>query len=298
MSDLNLLKVFETVIHTKSVTKAAKELGVSSPAVSQALNRLKQKYNDPLFIREGRGLKPTSFSYRLYDKIKEPLSILNNIEDFEKDFNPLTSTLTFRIQTNSDLDILFYANFLKILEKEAPNLNIDFFSKKSGEEESIQESLIYRKTDLTISTIETKEKSYKSHLLSKEKIVGIANENNDIFKKDITLDSFINQKHAIYYQKRESDFFANSIARNNLKERKSSYTTQSVLNLMIMCKKTNLIGITCESYYNELKEIGGLKIFELPFDHDFLPIYVTSHKNNNKDKGIQWLIEILKRSFN
>ena len=60
--DLNLLVVFDALLRTRSVTQAARQLGMSQPATSFALNRLRKTFRDPLFVRTSRGIHPTPFS--------------------------------------------------------------------------------------------------------------------------------------------------------------------------------------------------------------------------------------------
>lgn len=74
--DLNLLKTFDAVMKTQSVNEAALALNITAPAVSHALNRLREQYQDPLFVRQGRGIVPTNFAVELHADIQEPLSLL------------------------------------------------------------------------------------------------------------------------------------------------------------------------------------------------------------------------------
>ena len=76
--DLNLLKTFDAVMKSKSVNDAATALNITAPAVSHALNKLRDQYQDPLFVRQGRGIVPTNFAIELHAEIKEPLSLLIN----------------------------------------------------------------------------------------------------------------------------------------------------------------------------------------------------------------------------
>ncbi len=76
--DLNLLKTSDAVMKARSVNIAAEALGISAPAVSQSLNRLRDQYKDPLFVREGRGISPTNFAVELHAEVQEPLSLLIN----------------------------------------------------------------------------------------------------------------------------------------------------------------------------------------------------------------------------
>ena len=64
--DLNLLTIFDTVMQEQSLTKAAQTLGMSQPAVSSAVSRLKVLFKDELFVRNGRGIKPTERAFQLF----------------------------------------------------------------------------------------------------------------------------------------------------------------------------------------------------------------------------------------
>ena len=67
--DLNLLTVFDAVMQEQNITRAAHSLGMSQPAVSNAVSRLKVMFNDELFVRYGRGIQPTARAYQLFGKI-------------------------------------------------------------------------------------------------------------------------------------------------------------------------------------------------------------------------------------
>lgn len=71
-----------------SVNAAANKLSISAPAVSQSLAKLRVEYNDPLFIRDGRGLKPSSLAKSLYEELEEPLAIIINSSDINSTFEP------------------------------------------------------------------------------------------------------------------------------------------------------------------------------------------------------------------
>ena len=66
MVDLNLLTVFDAVMQEQNITRAAHSLGMSQPAVSNAVSRLKVMFNDELFVRYGRGIQPTARAFQLF----------------------------------------------------------------------------------------------------------------------------------------------------------------------------------------------------------------------------------------
>ncbi|GAM57385.1 transcriptional activator for leuABCD operon [Vibrio ishigakensis] len=76
--DLNLLTIFEVVMQERNMTRAAKVLGMSQPAVSNAIARLKDVFNDELFIRHGRGIQPTSRAEVLFSSINNALNLVRD----------------------------------------------------------------------------------------------------------------------------------------------------------------------------------------------------------------------------
>ena len=68
--DLNLLTVFDAVMQEQNITRAAQSLGMSQPAVSNAVSRLKVMFNDELFVRYGRGIQPTARAFQLFGSIR------------------------------------------------------------------------------------------------------------------------------------------------------------------------------------------------------------------------------------
>ncbi|HEX7791439.1 MAG TPA: LysR family transcriptional regulator, partial [Afipia sp.] len=74
--DLNLLIVFEAVFSTGNISHAARQLALSQPAVSNALTRLREHFDDPLFVRSGRGVKPTNRSLQMITPVREALQLI------------------------------------------------------------------------------------------------------------------------------------------------------------------------------------------------------------------------------
>ena len=76
MIDLNLFRVFDAIYLERNLTLAGRRLGVSQPAVSNALGRLRGHYDDPLFVRHGRQMRPTALAERIVPKVRQALVML------------------------------------------------------------------------------------------------------------------------------------------------------------------------------------------------------------------------------
>ena len=102
--DLNLLIVFDAVMREKHVTKAAKRIGMTQPAVSNALNRLRHIAKDDLFIRSPDGVVPTSRALELGPPIRQAISLVENAFD-PTSFDPKNANDEFNIAiSNSSID--------------------------------------------------------------------------------------------------------------------------------------------------------------------------------------------------
>jgi DNA-binding transcriptional LysR family regulator len=97
--DGNALRTFVTVLEETSVTKASEKLGVSQSAVSHTLDKLRLTFDDPLFVRDGRGIRPTARAQSLRDPIEAILGDLKSLSH-EREFDPLVEPIEFTIATN------------------------------------------------------------------------------------------------------------------------------------------------------------------------------------------------------
>src|SRR5476649_2001767 len=101
--DLNLLTVFDAVMQMQNITRAAQMLGMSQPAVSNAVSRLKVMFNDDLFVRSGRGIQPTLRARQLFGPVRQALQLVMN-ELPGAGFDPSISMRQFNVAICSPLD--------------------------------------------------------------------------------------------------------------------------------------------------------------------------------------------------
>lgn len=93
--DLNLLPVFMAVMEERSVTRAANRLGITQPALSNSLNRLRDMLRDPLFIRERYGISPTQLAEEIAPTIEAALRQLGDVVTHQQDSMPATPSACF-----------------------------------------------------------------------------------------------------------------------------------------------------------------------------------------------------------
>ncbi|NWL76887.1 LysR family transcriptional regulator [Pseudomonas taiwanensis] len=120
--DLNLLIVFETLMHERSVTRAAEKLFLGQPAISAALARLRTLFDDPLFVRTGRSMEPSARAMEIFALLSPALDSISTAVSRAADFDPATSTAVFRIGLSDDVEFGLLPALLRRLRAEAPGV--------------------------------------------------------------------------------------------------------------------------------------------------------------------------------
>lgn len=122
--DLNLLRLFDAVYRLRSVSRAAEALGLSQPAASQALTRLRLKLRDPLFMRAAGGVRPTPRAQRLAEAVQSALASLEQaLGDFEA-FDPGASRMALRLHLSDIGEARFLPALMAALGREAPGIAV------------------------------------------------------------------------------------------------------------------------------------------------------------------------------
>lgn len=121
--DLNLLKALDALLDERSVTRAADRLSLTQPAVSGMLNRLRESFDDALFVRAQRGIVPTLRAEQLAIPVKQ---LLADIESMLRPqaFNPLTACMTVKVASTDYALRAVVVPFLNALRKQAPNVRV------------------------------------------------------------------------------------------------------------------------------------------------------------------------------
>ncbi|MCA0870612.1 LysR family transcriptional regulator [Seohaeicola saemankumensis] len=122
--DLNLLRVLDALLATGSTTEAGNRIGLSQPAVSAALSRLRDALGDPLFVRQGRGMVPTDFASSLRDPLRVLLQDTQALLSGNTVFDPAVATDTFRLSGSDFYATLLMPQLAERLSRIAPYMRV------------------------------------------------------------------------------------------------------------------------------------------------------------------------------
>jgi DNA-binding transcriptional LysR family regulator len=122
--DLNLLRVLDALLRERSTVRAGRAIGLSQPAVSAALGRLRHALRDPLFVRQGQGLVPTSFAAGLEVPLRTMLREMESILSGSGPFDPSEARLDFRISGTDFFATMLIPRLGGLLQAEAPGVRL------------------------------------------------------------------------------------------------------------------------------------------------------------------------------
>ncbi|RKJ98476.1 LysR family transcriptional regulator [Alicycliphilus denitrificans] len=176
--DLNLLRVFEALIEEGAASRAAIRLGVTQPAVSAALGRLRLLYSDPLFERTGRGLRPTTRANELAPLIEEALYRCRQALTSSTPGSEIKGR-TIGIGLSDDSEIALGSNFLSMLDKHLPGVRTIFRQTHSG---LAQDMLMRHHIDIAIAAGGLASPLVARHRLGKGNYLCLAGKNTPIPK--------------------------------------------------------------------------------------------------------------------
>ena len=169
--DLNLLIYLDILLQEKNVTRAAEQLGVTQPAMSNILRRLRTLFNDPLLIRSSEGMTPTERALELQPRIRSALAELSVILEPRSEFRPFTAKRVFRIMTSDYAEATLVPRLIKALRAEAPHVVLDFLTPSDVSYRDMEQG----KVDLAINRFNDIPQSFHQILVWRDRFSCVLN---------------------------------------------------------------------------------------------------------------------------
>ena len=190
--DMNLLFVFKTLFEERNVTRASKKIGITQPAMSNALNRLRYLVDDELFIRGPKGMRPTPRAVELSIPIN---AALNNLEFALStiNFNPETDEKLYRISISDDVAPLIIPNLVKFLKKKSPKSSLRIRAEQGSEAIKLLDS---NDIDFAIGRFEVVPTRFGFIELFTENYVCMMNKKHNLAsEKKLSIEQYLSSKH-------------------------------------------------------------------------------------------------------
>ncbi len=193
--DLNLLRVLRTVYATRNVTKAAQTLFTTQSAVSNALRRLRERLDDPLFIRGGDGMVPTALVQSLIGPIESGLGGIEAALRDTRAFDPQTSDRLFRVLGNDLAQMVFMPPLLRHLAGVAPDVRLETVDIPLDEaRHAMSEGMI----DIAVGNWPEIGSDYRRRNLFSETFVVLMSQSNPLAAGTLSVGDYLAARHVDY----------------------------------------------------------------------------------------------------
>lgn len=289
--DLNLLRIFDALVREGSVSSAANRLGLSQPAVSNALNRLRNLLGDPLFVRTRRGMEPTAFALRLCSPVQDGLAQIRAGLSQAVTFDPATSDATFTLLMNDVGAAGFLPPVLQRLTKVAPGINLHVYERDHADYEDALDSAA---ADLAIGRV-LLSSTFQSEFLLKSLYVAVLPSDHPALARrrgvrpSLTLEDYVAGHHVVVSPRGAT---SNPVERAFAAMRLSPRIALNVphaTSLVNILPGTRLIATVPDKCVEFLCRDKRLTWAELPIAIEPNMIYQWWHKRHEYDAAHRWL---------
>lgn len=294
-TDLNLLVAFDALLTERSVTKAAARVGLGQSAMSHNLARLRQLFDDELFVRSPDGMQPTPRALALADRVRIALSDIEALVTRADEFDPAKTERTFHIALPDSVEMLIGPKLLAIGCDEAPGIRFRFHST---DERQILDEIDADTIDLAIGigTFPDGQVHHKRRLLVSDSYLCMFNAKKVGLKPPISLEDYIRLPHILTsLRKGERGVVDDALERIGL-SRKVALTTPRFVGVPFLVAGapavTTMHARLAKIFAREL----GLTLSPVPLELPEVTISMLWHASYDSDPGHKWLREAILRA--
>jgi DNA-binding transcriptional LysR family regulator len=296
--DLNLFLVFQAIYATRSVTRAGEQLGMTQSAVSNALKRLRERFDDAIFVRTMEGMVPTPLAERLIGPAVSGLAQFTLAIDMARSAEPSKSRRLFRIAVNEVGHLVMMPSLFKALSQEAPGIKLETMALSPAE---TRNSLVNGQIDLAIGSWSGMGPNFYQQRLFDETFSVLMCASNPLAQCALSLDDYLRSEHVAFRPHGGTDTELESmLGRAGLADRRSVVFASSHSNgLAQILRETQLLLTLPGRLAKEFaKDHAFLQIMDAPFSVQPFQIRQQWHERVQQDPGHQWFRDLVFRLFN
>ncbi|WP_257283260.1 LysR family transcriptional regulator [Endozoicomonas sp. SESOKO1] len=188
--DLNLMVYLDVLLRERNVTRAAEQLGITQPAMSNGLRRLRELFNDPLLIRTSEGMTPTERALELQPLIREALLAMEKTIQPKEKFDPEFSQRVFRIMASDYAESTLIPVVLKQVRSVAHHVTLDVLTPSDVSFHDVEQGWV----DMAINRFDSLPQSFYQSRIWQDDFSCVVSRENPILN-NFTLDTYLQAQH-------------------------------------------------------------------------------------------------------
>jgi LysR family transcriptional regulator, nod-box dependent transcriptional activator len=287
--DLNLLVTLDVLLELRSVSRAAERLHLSQPAVSAALARLRDFFNDPLLESQGKRMVPTPKALQLQPALAELLSNVDRMIVQGRQFDPSTSTQWFRICISDYLSTVLFPRLIHLLQAQGPSIRLDLQTPSDLALSLLEQGEI----DVLLVPKEHCLRDHPAELLFEERYVIAGWAGNPLLAGALTEEDFYAAPHvavAIGASVEERASFAEDELNARGRERQIEIMASSFTQVPSLLIGTQRLTLMQERLARTLATTLPIAWQPLPFEFPLMREMIQYHRSRGSDPALGWLV--------
>jgi DNA-binding transcriptional LysR family regulator len=290
--DVKLLRLFEAIHATRSVTRAAELLNLSQPTISIGLGKLRDRYGDRLFVRSPDGMVPTPLADTLIGAVRDALEALRRVGTLTLGFEPATASRRFRIAMTDNSHITLLPRILSQVRRRAPKCQLEATRIDAGLPEAMQSGAV----DLALGFIPGLDADFYQQTLFSQDWVCLANIDHPGLTQGLTLEGYASSDHISIVAGTGQSLLEEAVARSAVK-RTIALQLPSFLGLATILASSDLMATLPRQIGATLAALGGLKVHSCPFPIAPFDVKQHWHARYHNDAGNRWLRSLCAELF-
>jgi DNA-binding transcriptional LysR family regulator len=291
--DLNLLRVFDAVLRDRSVTAAARHLGLTQPAVSNALARLRAQFEDALFVRTPGGMDATPYARELAEPVRQALALLESALAHGPGFDPATATRAFRFYMSDLGQTEFLPPLVERVQRSAPGVRLEAVAL---ELEDIGDALAAGGLDLAVGFLPGLGPSVRRRPLFRDPYVCLVRAGHPAAGARLTKKAFRECSHALVTYKGGHRVIEEALERAGLARRIALRVPHFTVVPMVL-ERTDLVLTLPQRIARVYQRQGRFRYLTPPVPIPPADVGVHWHERFERDPGNRWLRDTITELF-
>ncbi len=283
--DLNLLVVFDSLMQERSVTRAGRRIGMTQPAVSNALNRLRHLVKDDLFLRGPKGMRPTPRALELAGPVRQALAEVERALE-PVAFNPATASNTFRLAMADYAASLILPPLGRRIERDAPHVDVRV---RTNDNVNAPAFLDRNEIDFAIGYHNDWPERFGGQVLFSETYVCVMRRGHPLARDSITLEEFANARHLLITLTGEATGFVDRLLKKRGLKRRIAMTANQFLVAPLIIQNSDMIMTLALRTAERFAEINNLHFVPVPLEPDPIDLTLLWHKELIRHPAHEWM---------
>lgn len=292
--DLNLLLVFDAMCRHRNVTRAGEALGLSQPAMSAALARLRALFDDPLFVRTGAQMEPTPRAEQLGTVVQEVVRMIQAEVLQPTTFDPATSTRTFTLLAPDIAEMNFLPRLLARLAELAPGVSLKTLAMPRHAAASSLES---GAAELAIGYFPDLHRAgfFQQRLFRSSHVCLLSRKHSSIGRK-LTLKQFLAASHAVVHPDGREHVFERHIQEKGI-QRRVVVELAHFMSLLPIVESSDIIATVPKDLADFFVRHGDVRYVDTPLKSPVIDVHLFWHQRCQKDVAHAWLRKLVYEMF-